>query len=412
MGEQILMRSPNTLRRRWWGAVLTCTSSVLIGCGDGSNQPAEPEPPDVGEAPSPGCTDGVLAHGALSRICFPQSWNGDLVLFAHGYVAPQRELAIPEDVVGGQSASDLVLSMGYAYATTSYRANGLVAPDAVEDMVELADEVKRRVRPDPNRTAVLGFSEGGLVATLAVERHADRFNGALAGCGPIGDFRAQLDYIDDFRVVFDYFFPGLLPGTALEIPESVQEQWESVYIPAIVVALAARPDATRQLLAVTGAPTAGADLRSMAETTVGILWYNVFGTADAQARLGGNPFDNSDRAYAGSDDDAALNAGVERYAADAAAVTSLERFSTSGRLQDPLINLHTTGDPIVPFSQAGLYAEKVQQAGSQERFTQIDVDRSGHCTFEAAELLSAFGSLWQQIDDRPPVIPLARAPSP
>jgi hypothetical protein len=163
---------------------------------------------------------------------------------------------------------------------------------------------------------------------------------------------------------------------------------------------------------VTGAPTAGADLRSIAETTVGILWYNVFGTADALARLGGNPFDNTSRMYAGSHDDAALNAGVERYTADAPALASLERFSTRGFLQVPLVNLHTTGDPIVPFSQAGLYAEKVQQTGSQELFTQIDVDRPGHCTFEAAELLSAFASLWQQIDDRPPVIPLARAPSP
>jgi pimeloyl-ACP methyl ester carboxylesterase len=385
---------------------------MFVACGEGSDQPTGPEPPpDAGEAPSPGCTDGVLAHGALSRICFPGSWNGDLVLYAHGYVAPQRELAIPEEVVGGQAASDLILSLGYAYATTSYRANGLVAADAVDDLVELTDEVKRRVRPDPNRTAVVGFSEGGLVATLAVERHPDRFDGGLAGCGPIGDFRAQLDYIDDFRVVFDYFFPGLLPGTALEIPQSVQDQWESVYIPAIVVALAARPEATRQLLAVTGAPTAGADLRSVAETTVGILWYNIFGTADAQARLGGNPFDNTGRMYAGSDDDAALNAGVERYTADAAALASLERFRTTGRIGAPLVNLHTTGDPIVPFSQAGLYAEKVQQAGSEALFTGIDVDRPGHCTFEAAELLTAFGSLWQQIDN-PPVIPLARAPGP
>jgi pimeloyl-ACP methyl ester carboxylesterase len=398
------MSSPDSLRRLGWGAVLTCISSLVAACGDGDNNPSGPEPPgpvDIGEAPTAGCRDGVLPHGALYRICFPGSWNGDLVLFAHGYVAPQQELAIPDDAVGGRPASDLITSLGYAYATTSYRANGLIAPDAVEDLVELSDEVKRLVRPDPSRSAVVGFSEGGLVATLSAEHHADRFNGALSGCGPIGDFRAQLEYIDDFRVVFDYFFPGLLPGTPLEIPESVQEQWEEVYIPAIVVALAARPDATRQLLAVTKAPSAGSDLRSIAETTVGLLWYNVFGTADGQARLGGNPFDNSGRVYSGSDDDAALNTGVERFVADAEALASLERFSTSGSLTVPLINLHTTGDPIVPFSQAGLYAEKVRQMGAEALYTQTEVARSGHCTFETAELLSAFSSLWEQIDERP-----------
>jgi pimeloyl-ACP methyl ester carboxylesterase len=315
-------------------------------------------------------------------------------------VAPQNDLALPDDMVDSRPVSDLVTDLGYAYATTSYRANGLIAPEAVEDMVELNDEVERLVRPDPKRSVMVGFSEGGLVATLSAERHADRFHGALAGCGPIGDFRAQLDYIDDFRVVFDYFFPNLLPGTALEIPESLQQQWDEVYIPAIVLALAARPDATRQLLAVTRAPTAGSDLRSIAETTIGLLWYNVFGTADAQARLGGNPYDNSGRVYSSSDDDAALNAGVERHEADAAAVAGLERFSTTGGLTIPLVNLHTTGDPIVPFNQAGLYADKVRQGGSQELFTQVDVARPGHCSFQAAELLSAFGDLWQQIDER------------
>jgi pimeloyl-ACP methyl ester carboxylesterase len=392
------------LRRLGSGAVLALVSGAGFACGDDNKDLSGPEPPvpppDVGQAPTPGCTDGGLQHGALYRVCFPGAWNGNLVLYAHGYVAPQRELAIPEEIVGGQPASSLITGLGYAYATTSYRANGLVAPDAVDDLLELMDTVEHRYRPDPARTVIVGFSEGGLVATLGVERHADRFDGALAGCGPIGDFRAQLDYIDDFRVVFDYFFPELIPGNALDIPESVRERWDQLYVPAIVVALAARPDAARQLVRVTGAPVAGDDLRSLAETTIGLLWYNVFGTDDAQARLGGQPFDNSTRVYSGSSADAALNAGVERFTADPA-LPALERFGTSGTLSVPLINLHTTGDPIVPFSQAALYGQKVGQAGASAWFTQIDVARHGHCTFEAAELLSAFASLWDRVNARP-----------
>ncbi|HET6778600.1 MAG TPA: prolyl oligopeptidase family serine peptidase [Gemmatimonadales bacterium] len=383
----------DTLRRLGMGAVLALMTAA---CGNGDEN-LGPEPPDEGVEPSAGCTDGVLEHGALSRICFPADWNGDLVVYAHGYVAPQHDLSIPDEVVGGRPVSTLVTDLGYAYATTSYRANGLVAPEAVADLLELVDSIEHRYRPDPARAVVVGFSEGGLVATLAVERHPDRFDGAMAGCGPIGDFQAQLNYIADFRVVFDYFFPGLIPGTALDVPESVPERWDEIYVPAIVLALAARPDAARQLLQVTGAPVAGEDLRSMAETTIGLLWYNVFGTADARTRLGGQPLDNTARVYIGSSDDTALNAGVERFTAEPGALAGITRFSTTGNLLVPLVNLHTTGDPIVPFSQAALYAAKVDQAGQSFRFSQIDVERHGHCTFEATELLSAFGALWDQI---------------
>jgi pimeloyl-ACP methyl ester carboxylesterase len=332
-------------------------------------------------------------------VCFPATWNGLLVLYAHGYVAPQEVLALPDDQIGGQPASSIVTERGYAFATTSYRSNGLVAPDAVEDLLELVDTVEARYRPNPERTAIVGFSEGGLVATLAAERHADRFDGALAGCGPIGDFGAQLNYIGDFRVVFDYLFPGVLPGTAVDIPEPLRERWESFYVPAIVVSLASRPTAARELVAITGAPVAGTDLRSIAETTIGLLWYNVFGTSDAQQRTGGQPFDNSTRQYSGSSDDVGLNTGIARFSADPSALTGLRRFETSGALEVPLVTMHTTGDPIVPFSQSSLYGEKVEAAGATARLTQLSFERHGHCTFEAPEVLEAFATLWDKIPD-------------
>ena len=138
------------LRRRGSGAVLTFTCWVLAACGGSSDDLSGPEPPpptDEGVAPTAGCTDGVLEHGALYRICFPATWNGDLVLYAHGYVPAHRTIALPEDVIGGQSISGTVNGLGYAFATTSYRANGLVAPEATEDLVELEATVRRLYRP-------------------------------------------------------------------------------------------------------------------------------------------------------------------------------------------------------------------------------------------------------------------------
>jgi len=403
------------LRRRGLGAVLAFLCWVSAACGGGGNDlsgpgpPGPPPPTDEGIAPTAGCTDGTLEHNALYRICFPPSWNGDLALYAHGYVPSHQEIALPSDIIGGQSISGTLTGLGYAFATTSYRANGLVAPEATDDLVELEATVRRLYRPDPGRSVIIGFSEGGLVATLAVEQHPDLFDGALAGCGPIGDFQAQLNYIGDFRVVFDYLFPGVIPGTAVNVPATVRSGWEAIYVPAIVIALGTNLNAALELARITGAPVAGEDLQSVAETTVGILWYDVFGITDAQARLGGQPFDNSSRVYAGFANDAALNAGVQRFTADPAAATALARFQTSGNLQVPLTTLHTTGDEIVPFSQSQLYGQKVSQAGQTGSLSQNAVDRHGHCTFQALEVLSAFTTLMEKVRARPATTVMALA---
>jgi pimeloyl-ACP methyl ester carboxylesterase len=416
MGRRLAVNvSLDHLRRRGAGAFVIFACGLAAGCGSGDDlsgpePPGQPPPVDEGIAPSAGCTDGVLEHGALYRICFPATWNGDLVLYAHGYVPAHQPVALPADVIGGTSISGTLTGLGYAFATTSYRANGLVAPEATEDLAELDATVRRLYRPDPGRSVIVGFSEGGLVAALAVEQHPDLFDGALAGCGPIGDFQAQLNYIGDFRAVFDYLFPGLIPGNAVEIPETVRANWDSRYVPAIVIALAANFDAALELIRITGAPVAGNDLRSVAETTVGILWYDVFGFADAQERLGGQPFDNSTRVYAGSSNDEALNASVLRHSADPAAVAGLSRFQTSGNLQVPLSTLHTTGDPIVPFNQSESYGEKVSQAGKAQFLGHQSIDRHGHCAFEGIEVLGAFTALMERVRARPAATLMALAP--
>jgi pimeloyl-ACP methyl ester carboxylesterase len=407
------MWTGNTLRRLGLGAVLTCGTLWATGCGGDDNLSAPEVPPDEppdnqGQAPEPGCSEGVLQHGALYRICFPASWNGNLVLYAHGYVAPQNALTLPDEQIAGQSISGVVTGLGYAFASTSYRSNGLVAADGVDDLLELVDTIGRRFEPDPARTAVIGFSEGGLVAALAAERHPDRFDGALAACGPVGDFRSQLEYIGDFRLVFDYLLPGVLPGTAVDVPQSVADRWDDLYVPAIIASLAANPEAARELVAITRAPVASNDLRSIAETTVGLLWYNVFGTADAQQRLGGQPLDNSSRVYSGSSNDEALNAGVIRFSADPAAHAALTRFETTGNLDVPIVLLHTTGDPIVPVDQASLYSAKVRAAGASSRLSETSFERYGHCTFEAPEVLGAFTSLWSRIEEPAAVSILGR----
>ena len=373
---------------RW--VVLAPLVLLLAACGDDDGGPQEPV--DEGTPPEAGCTEGTLESGALSLICFPDTWNGTLVIYAHGYVEPSAPVALPDDEVGGVSISDAVTGFGYAYATTSYRDNGLVVLPAIEDVTQLVEAVRARVKPDPTRTLLVGFSEGGLVAALTLERHPELIDGALAACGPIGDFTRQIDYFGDARVLFDHYFPGILPGSAVDIPPQLRSGWTSTYEPAVIAALTDDPTAAAELATVAGIPVPDA-VAAAAATIAQVLWYNVFATEDAQQRLGGNPYTNVGRQYAGSSDDAALNAGVDRYEPVTLARASLGQYDASGDLPGPVVTLHTTGDPEVPFFHEALYRDKVEAKGRLDRLEQRSVDRLGHCTFTAPELFDAFQAL-------------------
>jgi fermentation-respiration switch protein FrsA (DUF1100 family) len=343
--------------------------------------------------PVPGpCTDGTLPGGAKSRICTPiAGWNHELVLFAHGYVRADEPLQFANlTLPDGTSLPTLVQSLGYAFATTTYRQNGLAILEGAADIQELvaAFDAAHGV---PTKTYLTGASEGGLVTALLAEQPQARhvFSSALATCGPIGSFQAQIDYFGDFRVLFDYYFPGILPPSAINVPQSVMANWYTQYVPSIVAAVTANPGAAVELLRVAHAPYDPANPPTVVQTILDVLWYNVFATNDATAKLGGNPYGNRFRWYFGSSNDLKLNLSVARYTESPVAAFALRPYETTGLLRMPLVTLHTTRDDIVPFWQELLYYAKLDPFG-RTQFTPLPVSRYGHCTFTANELLAAF----------------------
>lgn len=128
------------------------------------------------------CTDGDQPTGARYRICMPiTNWNGDLIVYAHGYVKPTAPIEIPEDQLelGGFSIADLITAQGFAFATTSYRRNGLTILEGIDDLLELVD-LFVAAHGKPDRIILTGVSEGGAITVLALERHPDVFDGGLA----------------------------------------------------------------------------------------------------------------------------------------------------------------------------------------------------------------------------------------
>jgi pimeloyl-ACP methyl ester carboxylesterase len=287
-----------------------------------------------------------------------------------------------------------VIPFGFAFATTSYPNFGLVVPGAVTDLVSLVNEFKSWY-PQTRNVFLVGFSEGGLITTKAVEQYPAVFSGGLACCGPVGDFRKQVNYLGDFFVAFNYFFPTVFEGKADpgNVAPEVIAGWETTYVPKVRAAIA-DTWRTNQLLRVTQAPVDSGNPASVEETILDLLWYNIFAAEDAIDKLGGQPFDNSLRWYSGSANDWVLNRGVQRFRAAAAALQSIQAFyQTSGRLKRPLVTMHTTGDPVVPAWHETLYGWKTLLSGSLLLHTNIPISRYGHCAFEPNELLGGFALL-------------------
>ncbi|HJZ50392.1 MAG TPA: hypothetical protein VKE41_24645 [Roseiflexaceae bacterium] len=382
-----------TMTRLLLLVALLCSCGVAAAADHVGGRPSGPRP-----VATPGaCVDGTLPSAALSRICVPSSgWNGGLLVYAHGYVAPGLPIAIDDPAFGGTPLSSTIQSFGYAFATTSYRRNGLAILEGMDDIRELMAAFPGVAGHPPSHSYLIGFSEGGLISTLLAERSRTLFSGVIAACGPVGDFQKQIDYFGDFRVLFDYFFPGRIPPSPIDIPQGVIDTWTNPN-PAVSSALATNPISATKLISVSLDASLAQIVRSRQgatiSTTQNLLWYNIFGTNDARAQLGGNPYGNASRVYAGSGDDIKLNAGVQRFGADGAALAALARYQTTGHVISPLILLHTTGDDVVPFWQATLYLNKV---GTAPNVTLLPITAYGHCAFSSLDLLGAFNLMVQQ----------------
>ncbi|MFC2088776.1 alpha/beta hydrolase family protein [Calditrichota bacterium] len=315
----------------------------------------------------------------------------DLIIYAHGYYSPEEEDWQPEDdKIGETYLWQIANQLGFSYATIRFTSAGLNAPEAVTDLINLVNHLYGLGLPgyEPEHIYLIGASNGALITTLAVEQHPDIFSGGLATCGPVGNFRKQINYLGDFHIVFNYFFPRVIPGDPAGIPGNVIDGWDDIYKPAAIAAINANPGATRQLLNVTRAAIDPADPTTVEKTITDLLWYNVFATNDAINKLDGKPFDNKWKWYWGSDNDWRLNRKIKRYRADGAALNNINQvFQTSGDLAVPLVMLHTTSDPIVPYWHEPLYRLKVFANGSGLKHTNIPVFRYGHCEFEMQDIL-------------------------
>jgi pimeloyl-ACP methyl ester carboxylesterase len=384
-------------------AVATCLLMVILLAVSAA-------PTFADHSPNAAAEQLGTSNGAQYAMFVPAAWNGRLVLWAHGFVDPEAPIALP-DVLPADVAPWLVelrealLGAGYAVAYSSYAENGWAVKDGAARTHELRALFMARFGV-PTHVYVGGRSLGALITVMLAETRPGDYQGALALCGPVGGGRLETDYVANVRVLFDFFFPGVIPGDVLHVPP-MEYSAESPIVGAIVNAIIAEPHKAVALASVDQIELPYRTLSELVFSIVRPLGYNIRGTNDILARTGGqSPFGNLTTRYTGLGlYDAAVNAGVGRFASKDAAIRYMnDYYRPRGSLTAPLLTLHTTMDPDVPFFHEAALAKIVAAARTSKWLAQQSVTRYGHCNVTPAEVVLTLGRLvtWAERGVKPP----------
>jgi pimeloyl-ACP methyl ester carboxylesterase len=331
---------------------------------------------------------GDIGPGSTYALYCPASWNGDLVVYAHGYVFPFAEVELPNI----DELRDGLLAMGYGVAYSSYSENGFSVKEGVTATRQLRGLYASNFGM-PQSTFVMGHSMGGLITVMLTERNPNHYVGALPMCGIVGGSQMAVDHVFTVRALFDFFYPGVIPGTADDVPDSLDPGYAAFGL--ALNAMLANPFPAFELAAVEQADLRYNDPNELIESILINIFFHVGGFADFFDRTHGHFFfDNTSTVYTGSSDDDALNAGVARFTSTPDARNYLKHwYQPAGNIRIPVLTLHTTRDPLVPFSNESVYEQIVTDAGREELLMQYEVDRFGPCTFTTEEMLAAFQDL-------------------
>jgi pimeloyl-ACP methyl ester carboxylesterase len=346
---------------------------------------------------------GETGPGSTYALFVPHDWNGDLVVYAHGYVMPQLPVGLPDIA----TLRDAFGANHYAVAYSSYSENGFDLKDGSQRTHQLRGLFTAQFgRPD--HTYIIGHSLGGAITMYLAEKYPQHYAGALPMCGFVGGSKAEVNYIGNVRILFNVFYPGVLAGTTADVPPALQ--WNTATQNAIVAAITANPTGAAVISQVNQTAVPIASAGELGPSIINALAFQIFGTNDLTARTHGHvPFDNATTVYTSPNPTLAsalalVNATAERYSSPPDAANYLEKyFEPTGDLQIPTLTLHTTRDPVVPVWHEPIYAAKALAAGTSANLVQRSINRFGHCTFTGAETMQAFADLvaWVEHGVRP-----------
>lgn len=345
--------------------LLPCLLLLVSACAPTppAERAAAPAPAPVAARPSE--HTGTIA-GAPWRLDVPADWNGELVVYFHGY-APQEQ-PIP-GVMPRNEYLDWLLQGGFAVAQSEYSARGWSVAEALADSEAMRQHVLGLLGT-PKRTWAMGHSMGAHLVLGTLEAHGAGYDGGLALCGANGPAEELFNGpVLGALAVFEHRFPGLLsPGDLFDAGAPRWPDGEKIEA-------ALRSD---EAFAAAFGQAFGIPREGMAGGLV--LRFAVL--HELRERAGGVPVDNTAVTYSGFGDDAALNAGVRRYAGDPAAVAYANaRLRLTGGTARPVLLLANVADEVIPSQTSSRYLDLARNAGRGDQVFELPPVGTGHCRF-------------------------------
>lgn len=419
---------------------LTAVVMTTIACADNPVAPAASPLAVMGASPSVVTTpssgpwakivEGETGPGSLYALYIPANWNGDAVYYAHGVRPPEPFSPIDlRDQDNFFQVRDALGALGYAFAYSSFSENGLAVKDGAQRTHQLRGLLNAHLPAPPEQNFLAGYSLGALIAVELAEKFPTQYDGVLAMCGMVGGTPRQLQYVGDVRALFDAYYPNVLPGNVISVPNTplTPAQVQALVVPAI----AANPLGLFAIASTAQTPLAFAPIGSLADrnspafqslvgSLVTALYYQLLGTPDVVDRTHGqSPYDNRNVTYTMGTPVAPIaqlvpviagmiagsNAQVTRYDITPAARNYLAKnYTPTGNLQVPVLSVHNFWDPLVPFPvNEPAFAKAVADAGASGMLLQRGVPNYGHCNFSTPMVVSSFQTLagWAETGVKP-----------
>jgi len=398
---------------------VTGMSTVSAGAGDGPPPGYFVDESKLPFTALPGASAYWGKHGKAGyRIEVPDAWNGRLVMWAHGFRGTGLELT-----VDNHPLRDLLIPLGFAWASSSYSRNEYEITSGVQDTHALAKFFEDLVG-EPELVYITGASMGGHVTAVSIEQYGDAYDAALPICGVLGDYEL-FDYFLDFNAAAQQIGTG-----ASQYPVDPVE-YTVLTVPTIKASLESVPGGWPVFL-----NADGEDLKDLTALRSGgfrpnfdeaWFFWNTFPTLatvpgnflfdlafgdGTLPRTPGVGVDNSDTVYQFdtdpnlTPDEQTLNDNIVRVAADPQGrnPNGLSQVPViSGDINIPVLTLHNLGDLFVPVHNEIEYASRVAAHGKSDLLVQRAIRGVNHCGFTAVELAAAFLDLvlWREAGVKP-----------